>query len=186
MRLTPLDIRKMPFRKTLRGLDPDQIHSFLDQVATEYETLIRQNDDYAIRIKHLEERLDSYVTIEKTLHDTLLTAQKATDEARMHAQKEADLIIKDAQIRAGRYEDETRKRVHGLESELVSLKNQRDSFLARFRSMLKTQLELLAVIGDDLKTGSRNEMKHSIESIDEEETMDEIPSHPHISSNLDL
>jgi hypothetical protein len=76
--------------------------------------------------------------------------------------------------------------VHELESELVSLKNQRDSFLARFRSMLKTQLELLAVISDDLKGGLRSGLKSSIETIDEEETMDEIPSQPNISSSMDL
>jgi cell division initiation protein len=186
MRITPLDIRKQPFRKTMRGFDPDEVNSFLEMVASEFESIIKQDNEVQSQVKNLEQKLDHYMKIEKTLNDTLLTAQKATDEARLNAQKEAELILKDAQIRAGRYEDDTRRRVHELESELVSLKNQRDSFLARFRSMLKTQLELLAVISDDLKGGPRHSLKSSIETIDEEETMDEIPSQPNIASNLEL
>ena len=156
MRITPLDIRKQPFRKTMWGFDPDEVNSFLEMVAGEFESIIRQDNELQTQVKNLDQKLEHYVKIEKTLNDTLLTAQRATDDARLNAQKEAELILKDAQIRAGRYEDESRRRVHELESELVSLKNQRDSFFARFRSMLKTQLELLAVIGDDLRTSTHS------------------------------
>jgi cell division initiation protein len=185
MRITPLDIRKQPFRKTMVGFDRDEVNSFLEMVAAEFESIIKQNNDLSSQVKTLEHRLDQYVTIEKTLNDTLLTAQKATDEARLNAQKEAELIIKDAQIRAGRYEDESRRRVHELESELVTLKTQRDSFLARFRAMLKTQLELLSVISDDLKSGAGSE-KSSIETIGEQETIEEIPPQQNVASSLDL
>jgi cell division initiation protein len=174
MRITPLDIRKQPFRKTMWGFDPDEVNSFLEMVAGEFESIIRLDNELQTQVKNLDQKLEHYVKIEKTLNDTLLTAQRATDDARLNAQKEAELILKDAQIRAGRYEDESRRRVHELESELVSLKNQRDSFFARFRSMLKTQLELLTVIGDDLRT-TPGAGKAARETLDEEETMDEVP-----------
>ncbi len=185
MRITPLDIRKQPFRKTLWGFDPDEVNSFLEMVASEFEAIIKTDNDLQTQVKSLDQNLDHYVKIEKTLNDTLLTAQKATDEARLNAQKEAELILRDAQIRAGRYEDDSRRRVHELESEIVSLKNQRDSFLARFRAMLKTQLELLTVIGDDLRGGRVADRKSSIETIDEE-TIDEIPPQSNVVSGMDL
>jgi cell division initiation protein len=185
MHLTPLDIRKMPFRHTLSGFDRDQVNTFLEQVANEYEKIIRENDEFTTRIKHLEEKLDQYVKIERTLSDTLLTAQKATDDARLNAQKEAELILKDAQIRAGRYEDESRRRVHDLESEIISLTTQRDSFLARFRAMLKTQLELLSVISDDLSGGTKDGRTDDATTADEE-TMEEIPSQPDIARGMEL
>jgi cell division initiation protein len=165
MSITPLDIRKMSFRRTLRGFDSEQVFSFLETVAHEFEAMVRQRDDLATQLKSTEQRLEQYTKIEKMLSETLLTAQKATDEARTNAQKEAELIIKDAQIRAGRYEDDARRRVHDLEAELVTLKNQRDSFLARFHAMLRTQLELLNTISEDLGKG-------------EEETLAEVPSRP--------
>jgi cell division initiation protein len=186
MRITPLDIRKQPFRKTMWGVDPDEVNSFLEMVASEFEAIIKLDNDLQAQVKNLETKLEHFVKIEKTLNDTLLTAQRATDETRTNAQKEAELILKDAQIRAGRYEDDSRRRVHELESEIVSLKNQRDSFLARFRSMLKTQIELLAVISDDLRSGPRTDFKSSIESINEDETTDDIPPQPNIASSIDL
>jgi cell division initiation protein len=167
------------------GFDSDEVNSFLEMVASEFEQIIKQDNDLQTQVKNLEQKLDHYVKIEKTLNDTLLTAQRATDEARLNAQKEAELILKDAQIRAGRYEDDSRRRVHELESEIVSLKTQRDSFLARFRAMLKTQLELLAVISDDLKGGSRADLNPTIETI-EDETMEEIPPQSNIASSMDL
>ena len=151
MQISPLDIRKMPFKRTFQGFDPDAVQNFLDMVAGEYEAVIRQNSEYATQIKNLEQRLESYLKIERILNETLISAQKATDEARVNAQKEAELILKDASLRADRYEDEARQRVHALESELVALRNQRDSFLARFKAMLTTQLNLLEIISGDLK-----------------------------------
>lgn len=150
MRITPLDIRKHPFRKTFKGFDPDQVNSFLNMVADEVESLIRQNNELATQLKSADQKLEHYTRIEKTLNETLLTAQRATDEARVNAQKEAELILKDAQVRAARYEDEVRRKVDSIEGELVTLRNQRDSFLARFRAMLRTQLDLLTTITEDL------------------------------------
>ena len=151
MRLTPLDIRKQPFRKTFRGFDPDAVNSFLEMVAGEFEDLNRQNSDFATRVKLLEEKCEGYSKIERTLNETLLTAQKITDEARVNAQKEGELIIRDATVRAGREENEIRARVMRLENDLASLKNHRDTFLARFKGLLTTQLNLLGVISGDLQ-----------------------------------
>lgn len=189
MRITPLDIRKQPFRKTLMGVDPDEVSSFLNMVAGEFETLIRAHDESATQVKVLQQRLDQYEKIEKTLNETLMTAQRATDEAKLNAQKEAELIIKDAQIRADRYEDQSRERVNKLEAELQSLKAQRDSFLVRFQSMLRDQLALLGVIRGDIaateKRGAAEDESPSsgLDVIGEgEETMDEVPPQPDLSA----
>ena len=180
MRITPLDIRKQPFRRNWRGFDSDAVNSFLEMVASEYEAIIKQNSEYATQIKSLEQGLESYVKIERVLNETLLTAQKATDEARVNAQKEAELILKDATLRAERYEDEARQRVHVLESELVALRSQRDSFLARFKAMLTTQLSLLEIISGDLK--EHGEESGSLMEIAEDETLAEVPPQPNITS----
>ncbi len=180
MRITPLDIRKQPFRKTtIGGFDKDAVNSFLEMVANEYEQVIRQNDEYAMKLKTLEERLAGYVKIERTLNETLLTAQRATDEAKLNAQKEAELILKDAQIRADRYTDKSRASVNELEAEIMSLKNQRNSFLTRFKSLLKDQLSLVEVLGDTLKDDREDGMSEASDMIfAEDDTMDEVPPQP--------
>jgi cell division initiation protein len=153
MRITPLDIRKQPFRRAMRGFDTDAVNSFLEMVAGEFEDLIRQNSGYASRVKQLEEKCESYEKIERTLNETLLTAQRLADDSRAGSQKEADLIIREATARAGQEENEIRRRIMKLENDLASLKNQRDTFLERFKGLLTTQLNLLGTISDDLGVG---------------------------------
>ncbi|MBD3391779.1 MAG: DivIVA domain-containing protein [Chitinivibrionales bacterium] len=179
MHITPLDIRKQRFRKTVMGFDADQVNSFLEMVAGEFETLIRKTDELGTQVKYTQKKLEDFEKIEKTLSDTLLTAQRSTDEAKLNAQKEAELILKDAQIRADRYEDESRQRVHRLEADLASLKSQRDSFLSRFRSILRDQLALLEVISDDLTGGEK-----TVGNI-EDETMAEVPPQPGMGGIVD-
>jgi cell division initiation protein len=181
MHITPLDIRKQNFRLKFKGFDPDEVSSFLKQVADEFEEIIRENNDFAVQVKTLESKIGHYTKIEKVLNDTLITAQKATDEARVNAQKEAELIIKDAMIRADRYEFDARSRVHQFEAEIIELRNQRDSFLARFRAMLTTQLKLLEVIGGDLKHQQTRSDDQALE-LTEDETLDEVPPQPNMSS----
>ena len=151
MQITPLEIRKFNFRKkTFNGIDPDHLNSFLEQIAAQVETQSRENTILATRIKEMEKQLDHYQKIDQTLNETLLTAQRATDEARANAQKEAELIIKDAQVRADRYESESRERVHRLESEVRALAAQKESFISRFRSFLGDQLKYLDVMAKNL------------------------------------
>ena len=151
MRITPLDIRKQPFRRALRGFDSDAVNSFLEMVANEFEAMVRLNGENGSRVKQLEEKVESYAKIERTLNETLLTAQKLGDDVRSNAQKEADLIIREATARAGQEENEIRRRIMKLENDLASLKNQRDTFLERFKGLLTTQLNLLGTISGDLK-----------------------------------
>jgi cell division initiation protein len=150
MHLTPLEIRKQTFRRSFRGFDPDEVSRFLEMVAGELETLISTNSENAGRLKTTAEKLQGYEKIEQTLKDTLIMARKISDDSRVNAQKEAELIIKDATVRGHEVEQEIRNRIAKLENELASLKNQRDTFLERFKGLLTTQLNLLGTISGDL------------------------------------
>ncbi|MDR2578883.1 MAG: DivIVA domain-containing protein [Chitinispirillales bacterium] len=157
MRITPLDIRNQPFPPAFRGYNRDAVRSFLQHLAGEYETIIRQNDKFATEMKGLEQVLAKYRETERMLNETLMMAQTLSDRSKVEAQKEAELIIDDAHIRAKSFEAEARHRVNMLESEIMSIRNQRDSFLARFKAMLSTQLELLEVISGDLRSDDKDE-----------------------------
>ncbi len=155
MELTPQEIKKQPFRKvTFNGLDSDHVYSFLQQVASTVADIRSERDDLAGKVKELSGALERYQRIEETLNETLLTAQRATDDARANAQKEAELIMKDAQVRSDRYENDSRDRVHQLDAEIRSLKAQKDSFLERFRLMMRDQLSFLDVMQNNLEEDS--------------------------------
>ena len=52
------------------------------------------------KVIELDEKVGEYRNMEKTLRDTLLTAERVMTEARQNARKEADLILRDAQMKA--------------------------------------------------------------------------------------
>jgi len=136
MRVTPLDIRKQEFRKTMRGLDADEVYAFLNTVAEEYEIVLSDNKKLRERIVELEERLKEYKKIETNLRNTLLTAERLTAEAKENARKEARLIIREAEMEAEKAAEAIRAQTRELRREVLELKKRKDEYIAKMKSML--------------------------------------------------
>ncbi len=143
MKLTPLDVRKQSFRKTMRGFDPEEVRVFLEMVADEYEQLLQQNGMLNERVRNLSEQLDRYHCMERTLQNSLLTAERVGEEARERSHLEAETIIEDARIRAERILEDSRERLRMLKREVQDLRRQKDLFAQRFESFLEAQTQFL-------------------------------------------
>ncbi len=143
MRLTPLDIRKQEFKKAMRGLETDEVHAFLATVADEYEAVLNDNKALRERLIELDDKVAEYRNMEKTLRDTLLTAERVTVEAKDNAQREANLIIKEAQIEAEKSVRDIKQDAMNLRHEIQNLKRQRDSYLARMKMLVESHLKFL-------------------------------------------
>ena len=145
-KITPLDIRKHSFKKG-KGYDAEEVDAFLEMIANEYENLIKQNLVLNERLKNLTEKLKDYQNIDKTLRDTLVTAQSMSDEMKRNSMKEAELIVKDAEIRAEQIIVDSKKRANTLRSEIADLDKQKDNFIIKFKSLLKSHLQILEIEG---------------------------------------
>lgn len=143
MRITPLDVRKQEFRRVVRGVDADEVHAFLATVADEYEAVLTDNKHLREKVMELDEKVGEYRTMERTLRDTLLTAERVMTEARQNARKEAELILRDAQLRASQATNNIEQRVDALRAQLRELRGQRDAFLARMQSLAEAQVGLV-------------------------------------------
>jgi len=144
MKLTPLDIRKQTFKKKpMGGLDPAEVQAFLEMVAGEFEEVIRENTSLAERMQGLDGKIDDYRRMEKTLQDTLLSAQKTSDELRDNAERRGELLIKEAQFKADQIIGEARARLMDLQRQIADLKNVRSSYLAKLRSLLDSHMDML-------------------------------------------
>ncbi len=143
MKLTPLDIRKQEFKRVMKGYDKHEVDIFLEMVAKEMEDLSRENNTLREQNKELDAKIEDYRRMEKTLQDTLLSAQKTTDELRKNAEKEAELIVKNAQIQAEEMINKARKEIQDLERQISALRTQRDTFIAQLRGYLQSQLRML-------------------------------------------
>ena len=143
MQLTPLEITQREFRRVLRGYDPEEVRHFVESVADEVESLLKDNAVRQERIAELEERVRALEGQEESLRNTLVTAQRMTEEIKANAKREADLIVREAEGKAQRLTAEAQARAADVQKEILELRRQRDLFAATLRSHIQAHLELL-------------------------------------------
>ena len=143
MRITPLDVRKQEFRRGMRGLDPDEVYAFLATVADEYEAALNDNKALRERLLELDDKVQEYRTIERTLRDTLVTAERVTVEAKDNARREATLIIKEAQLQAEKSLRDISSEAVRLRQEIQRLRSQRDAYVAKMRVVAESHVKFI-------------------------------------------
>lgn len=143
MELSPLEITQREFGRKFRGLDPEEVQTFLEQIAEEMTRLLQESSDRAAQIQRLEAQVRVHQEREDSLRNTLVTAQKMTEDIKATAKREADLILKEAELKAERFLEETHRKLAQVQAEIAEFKRQRDLFASKLRGLLKTHLELL-------------------------------------------
>jgi cell division initiation protein len=136
--LTPLDIQKQLFNRTFRGYAIDEVRAYLHVLAEEFEKLLKLSEHVGSENALLREEIGDYVDRERMLKDTLLSAQKVSEEIRDNAHREADIIVKEAELRAEKMISQAMQRVGELERIIQELKIERKSM----RNKLQTTLNL--------------------------------------------
>jgi cell division initiation protein len=149
MKITPLDIRRQTFKKVMRGYDCDEVNAFLEMVSTEFESLLKTATLSKEKNEILQADVEKYTNIEKTLQDTLVSAQKATEEIKRNSQKESDLIVKEGELKAEKLVGNARSQLEGVNNDIAVLKRQKKTFIVRLRSLIQSQLEMLEVMDRD-------------------------------------
>jgi DivIVA domain-containing protein len=138
--LTPLDVRRYDFGRALRGYDPARVDQFRDQVAEELERLSRVNQDLDQKARSFHEQLRAFRERDKALNEALISAQQMRQETREQAEREASLIVREAQAEADRLIEVARADIRRLQQELESLERSRRSYLSQLRTMITRQL----------------------------------------------
>lgn len=149
MRITPLDIQQQQFKgKMLGGLDPDDVDTFLQLVAKEFESLIRENVDLKELAKKTSVEIDEMGQREHSLRETMLAAQKITEEMKSNAQKEATLIISEAEVKAEKMLIEAEQRLARLNDQIIEMRRQKIQFETSLKSLLQTHYKMLDIDED--------------------------------------
>jgi len=136
--LTPLEIQKQTFSRVLKGYNADEVRGYLHLVAEEIERLLKDADRLARENATLREDLEDHSQRERILKDTLLAAQKVSEEMKGNARKEAELIVKDAELLAERVVGQAMARVADLERAIQDLKIERISMRNKLKGTLET------------------------------------------------
>jgi len=144
MNISPLDIQQQQFKgKMLGGLDPSDVDAFLQMVAAEMESLIRENSELKEQAKKVSLQIDEFSQREVTLRDTILAAQKITEEMKVNAQKEATLLISEAELKGERIVADAENRLVQLNSQIHEIRRQKMQFESNLKSLLDVHLKML-------------------------------------------
>ncbi|ACH38511.1 cell division protein DivIVA, putative [Citrifermentans bemidjiense Bem] len=146
MKISPMDIQQQQFKgKMLGGLDPEDVDSFLQSVAGEMEELIRENNDLKERLNRNAQAMAEMEAREVQLRETMLAAQRITEEMKANAQKEAHLIVSEAELKGERIVAEAENRLLQLNNQIQELKREKVQFESGFKALLDNYYKLLAL-----------------------------------------
>ena len=148
MNITPLDITQKHFRRSFRGYDPEEVEAFLSLVAVEFEALVKDVNALREAGQRKDDELAEHRSRERTLQETLVTAQRASEDIRDAARKEAEITISDAELQAEKIVQGAHARFLRIVDDINELKRQRVQFEAGVRMLIDSHLKLLEAFGE--------------------------------------
>lgn len=156
MRLSPIDIRQQEFStKMFRGFDRNEVDAFLDDVAEEYEGVLRENATLREQVGSYEERARGLGETERTLKDTLVTTQRVAEEMKEGAKRDAQLIVREATLNADKMLEEARAEEAKLRVEIQTLKRLRRQLIEELRATVERYDRTLAADLNDASDPAR-------------------------------
>ena len=132
--ISPIEVKKKEFGRTLRGYNQEEVDQFLGTVADEFEKMYKENAELREALQRAETDMSKYRKLEDTLNQTLLMAQTTADEIKSNARREASAIMEGARYKIQEtfvvYE-EILKRLNVFRTEIKSYLNSQVEFIDR-------------------------------------------------------
>ncbi|MGA3113827.1 MAG: DivIVA domain-containing protein [Syntrophobacteraceae bacterium] len=146
------DLEGKRFRKRLMGLDPGDVDAFLLDVSEELRQLREENANLKKDVQTLESEIKEHRDREKTIRAVLVSAQKNAEHTKANAEREAKLVISQAEVKAEAILNDAGNRLIRMEQEISEMRRNRIQFGARMRSLLDAFRQML---DDDGKEAPR-------------------------------
>lgn len=139
--ITPAAIQKKDFTRGVRGYKEEEVDQFLDMIAADLATLLRENASLREDAKALIQEASKYKDSEKTILGTLEAAKALMTDISSSAEKRAEIVLKNAELDAERIRREARESVEQMKEEALALSRRWELFSARFRNLIETELD---------------------------------------------
>lgn len=143
MKISPMDIQRQTFGKKVRGLDPEEVRAYLNIVAEEVATLQVERDRLHHEVEEVKSLLEEHRQRETILKNTLLMAQRVSEEVKENARKQADSVIKEAEIQADRLVELAQNRAHEVERGILDLRAHRTALRTDVRALITRLTRIL-------------------------------------------
>ncbi len=162
MKISPMDLQRQTFSPKLRGFDPAEVRTYLNIVAEEIAALQRERDGLEHEVQSLRGLVDEHRQRETILKNTLLTAQRLSEEIKDAARKQSESVIKEAEIQADRLIELAQSRAQEVERGILDLRAHRSSLRTDVRALITRLTHILdlqeeAEVEDNLRFLKRRE-----------------------------
>ena len=144
MRISPVDIRQQQFTTRFRGFDQQEVDTFLEDVADDYENLLKENGLLKEQLAVHEERSRGMVEHEKLLRDTLVTTQRIAEEMKENSRREAQIAVREAEVQAEKLLEAARTAEAKIRTEIWNLKKTRRQLMETLMSTVETYQRIVA------------------------------------------
>lgn len=141
--ITPLDIESINFKKVPVGYSCSEVDKFLSEILHDYEQLYKENIELKDKTNMLNDGIQYYKSMESTLQNTLVLAEKTAEETKSSAHIKAEQITKDAEIRASELLQSYQREINGLNRKIDFLKNQFEISKVKIKQLLIAELEIV-------------------------------------------
>lgn len=141
--LTPVEIQSKTFKSGGLGYDKKDVDAFMRETYRSFETLYRENMELKDKVSVLNEGIQYYKSIEKTLQKALVLAEKTAEETRNAATQDAKRIEKEAAAKANIMLADAKNELEALHNQTVALIQQYEKYKAQFKSLAAAQLDIL-------------------------------------------
>lgn len=159
MKFTPLDIQQQQFKIRFRGFDVREVDAFLEQIADDFESLRSNNISLQDEISRLKLENQGYRQREETFKRAMLNSQKVLEQMKDNAQKSAELIIADAEVKAEKLLNRAHNRLAQLHEDIAELKRQRIQIEIQVRSILENHTKLLDLGKEETEVRDQEDVK---------------------------
>ncbi len=159
--------RKFP--TVYRGLDEREVREHLQAMQSEIDSRDEKIKQLEGMLDEKEENLNSFRTVETSINEAILTAQRAGDEAKRTAQARSEEIIRAAEAERERIIDDALARSRHIASQTEDMKRQSKIFRARFKMLVEAQLDLLQSDDWDYLLDFEKNQEHRVDDLEDAE-----------------
>ena len=141
--LTPVEIQNRAFKSGGLGYDKKDVDSFMKEICDSYELLYREKMELTDKVNVLNDALQNYKTIEKTMQKALMLAQKTAEETQENALRNAHAIEKEALTKSEIIVSDAKRELEHIHQKTVQLCQQYEKYKLQFKNLAAAQIELL-------------------------------------------
>lgn len=140
--ITPIDIQARNF-KTGMGYSKADVDAFFQTLTSDYEALYRENLELKDKINILNDGINHYKSIEKSLQKALVLAEQTAEDTISSAKSNATVIEQEAVLKAQSIVADAKIELDHIHAKTIELIQQYEKYRAQYKSLAKAQMDLL-------------------------------------------